>query len=71
MTGDIGSRAPYPERNLELVFSQGVVDGCRMVAADKATVLLVTFFAVVGHVDNDDVFAFELLHNEVNHRVVV
>ena len=71
MTGNIASRTPYPERNFELILCQRVVDGGRMVAANNAAVLLLTFFAVVGHVDNDGIFAFKLLDDKVYHRVVV
>ena len=48
MLAYVFARAVNPEGNLELVVGKGPVDGCRMVAADKASVLLVAFFDVLA-----------------------
>ncbi len=43
----------------------------RVVTADEATVLLVAFLAMVGHVDDDGILLLESLHDLGHDRVVV
>ena len=47
------------------------VDVGRVVAADEATVFLVAFLTMVGHIDDDGIFLLESLHDLCHDGVVV
>ena len=60
-----------PEGYVELVVCQFVIDDCLVVATEEFPVALVTFLAVVGHIDDHGILALEAAADEVNNGVVV
>ena len=60
-----------PEGYVELIVCQFVIDDCLVVATEEFPVALVTFLAVVGHIDDHRILTFEPAADEVNDGIVV